>query len=175
VVGWLQAVESWLDRVNRRVETMLFFFVYALVAVVTFEVVMRYFFGLPVIWARDVTLWLYSAIFLLPVAHYYACNKQICASDLVYNLRLTAEQRATIDLVSNGLLALVAVGLMRPALNRVMFALRHGEVSILTLWRPPLWPLLALIPAMLVLVILRSVLGVIQAVTFLSAEGDGTP
>lgn len=173
MVGWIRVAEVWLDRINRTIERSLFFLVYALVLVVTFEVVMRYFFGVPVIWARDVTLWLYSAIFLLPVAHHYACNRQICASDLVYNLRLTAQQRATIDLVSNGLLALLSLGLLRPAVNRVLFAIRHGEVSILTLWRPPMWPLLALIPTMLILVSLRGVLGFIQAATFLGAEGDG--
>lgn len=173
VVKWVQVAEAWLDRLNRTIERGLFFLVYALVLVVTYEVVMRYFFGAPVIWARDVTLWLYSAIFLLPVAHHYACNRQICASDLVYNLRLTASQRATIDLVSNGLLALVTMGLLRPAVNRVMFAIRHNEVSILTLWRPPVWPLLVLIPIMLVLVALRGVLGFIQAASFLGAEEDG--
>jgi len=170
---WVKTMATWLDRGNRWLERALLVFVYALVLVVTLEVVMRYIFGTPLIWARDVTLWLYSAIFLLPVAHHYATNKQISASDLVYNLRLTAEQKAVIDLVSNGLLALLSIGLFLPAINRVLFAIRLNEVSTLTLWRPPLWPLLVLIPTMLVLVVLRAVLGTIQAALILGAEGDG--
>jgi len=49
VVGWVQVAEVWLDRLNRTMERLLSFFVYALVLVVTFEVVVRYFFGAPVI------------------------------------------------------------------------------------------------------------------------------
>jgi len=172
-VAWVRVAEAWLESVNRTVERILFFFVFALVLVVTLEVVTRYFFGMPLIWARDVTLWLYSAVFLLPTAHYYAHNKQICASDLVYNLRLTDQQRAAIDLASNGLLLLVTIGLFSPAVHRVLFALRHSEVSTLTLWRPPLWPLLALIPIILILLLLRSLLGCIKAANVLALEKDG--
>jgi len=163
---------TWLDRLNRAIESLLMIFICALVAIVTFEVIMRYFFGLPVIWGRDVILWLYSAAFLLPVAYHYACNKQICASDLIYNLRLTPRQRAAIDLASNAMLAAVAIFLFRPALARLLLSIRLNEVSILTLWRPPLWPLLALIPAMLVLIGLQSVRGVAQALALLGKGDD---
>ena len=163
---------KWLDRLYRAIESVLVVFICVLVVIVTFEVIMRYFFGLPVIWGRDVVLWLYSAGFLLPVAYHYACNKQICASDLVYNLRLTPRQRATIDLASNAMLAAVAVFLFRPAVNRLLFAIRLNEVSILTLWRPPLWPLLALIPIMLVLIGLQSVRGLAQAAASLGKGDD---
>jgi len=108
----------------------------------------------------------------LPVAHHYACNLQICTSDLVYNLRLTAQQRATIDLVSNGLLALLTMGLLRPAINRVLFALRHNEVSILSLAATPVAAPGAH-TTILILVMLRAVLGFVQSATFLGTEGDG--
>jgi len=172
-VEWVQMAETWLEKINRIAERFMFYFVFALVVVVTLEVAVRELFGVPLLWARDVTLWLYSAVFLLPTAHYYAHNKQICASDLVYNMRLTDQQRAGIDLASNGLLMLVTIGLLSPAVNRVLFALRHNEVSTLTLWRPPLWPLLVLIPIILVLLLLRSVLGCVKAAAILGLEKDG--
>jgi TRAP-type mannitol/chloroaromatic compound transport system permease small subunit len=161
-----------LDRLNRGIEKVLIVFVCALVCVITYEVIVRYFFGRPVIWARDVAVWLYGAHFLLPVAYHYACNRQICASDLIYNLRLTDRQRAAIDLVSNAFLAALAILLFTPAVNRMLVAVRFDERSIMTLWRPPLWPYFLLIPTMLVLVGLQALRAVVQATLVLGKSGD---
>jgi len=173
-VKLFESIEAWLRKFNQRVESLLIYFIYALVGIVTFEVVMRYFFGVPVLWARDVTLWLYSALFLLPVAYYYSTNRHISASDLVYSMRLTNKQKAFIDLVSYGFLALTALALLRPSINRVLFAIRFNEVSILTLWRPPLWPLLILIPVMLIMVLVQSAFGLVNAAKIIGTDRSGS-
>jgi len=163
-------VVEWFQSFNAKVESLLQYSVYALVAIVTLEVFMRFVFGLPLIWARDSMLWFYSTMLLLPVAHYYSRNLQISASDLLQSFKLSKTTLMTLNLINNLVLLVIAALLVNPAVSRLMVSLRIGERSILTLWRPPLWPFFILIPIAFTLIGLQAAIGVIKSATMLMKE-----
>ncbi|MBS3938840.1 MAG: TRAP transporter small permease subunit [Peptococcaceae bacterium] len=160
------------ESLNAKVESLLQYSVYALVVIVTLEVFVRSVFGAPLIWARDSMLWFYSTMLLLPVAYYYSRGAHISASDLVQSFNLSATQKATLSLINNAVLLVVAALLVNPALSRLMVSLRIGETSILTLWRPPLWPFFILIPITFTLVSLQALIGVVRSAQALLKEDE---
>ncbi len=159
-----ERLAAWFEQISAKAEAALQFSVYALVIIVTLEVVVRYVFHLPLIWARDSMLWFYSIMLLLPVGFYYSRNAHISASDLLQSFNLTGEQKAWLGLINNVILLVIAAILINPAISRLMVAIRIGEESILTLWRPPLWPFLVLIPITFVLVALQAIIGVVRSI-----------
>ncbi len=158
------------ESLNAKVESMLQYSVYALVIIVTLEVFFRAVLGAPLIWARDSMLWFYSTMLLLPVAYYYSRGAHISASDLVASFNLSETQKATLSLINNAVLLVVAALLVNPALSRLMVSLRIGETSILTLWRPPLWPFFILVPITFTLVSLQALIGVVRSAQALLKE-----
>ncbi|MBT9136069.1 MAG: hypothetical protein DDT34_01142 [Firmicutes bacterium] len=158
------------ESLNAKVESLLQYSVYALVIIVTLEVFFRAVLGAPLIWARDSMLWFYSTMLLLPVAYYYSRGAHISASDLVQSFNLSETQKATLSLINNAVLLVVAALLVNPALSRLMVSLRIGETSILTLWRPPLWPFFILIPITFTLVSLQALIGVVRSAQALLKE-----
>ncbi len=158
------------ESLNAKVESLLQYSVYALVIIVTLEVFFRAVLGAPLIWARDSMLWFYSTMLLLPVAYYYSRGAHISASDLVQSFNLSETQKATLSLINNAVLLVVAAMLVNPALSRLMVSLRIGETSILTLWRPPLWPFFILIPITFTLVSLQALIGVVRSAQALLKE-----
>ena len=158
------------ENANAKVESLLQYSVYALITIVNLEVFVRFVFGVPLIWARDSMLWFYSTMLLLPVAYYYSRGAQISASDLVQSFNLSETTKNTLSLINNLVLLLVAAVLVSPAVSRLAVSLRIGEQSILTLWRPPLWPFFILIPITFILVGLQALIGVIRSATALVKE-----
>ncbi len=158
------------ESLNAKIESLLQYSVYALVIIVTLEVFFRAVLGAPLIWARDSMLWFYSTMLLLPVAYYYSRGAHISASDLVQSFNLSETQKATLSLINNAVLLVVAALLVNPALSRLMVSLRIGETSILTLWRPPLWPFFILIPITFTLVSLQALIGVVRSAQALLKE-----
>jgi len=137
---------------------------------VTLEVIVRFIFRAPLIWARDSMLWFYSTMLLMPVAYYYSRGAHISASDLVQSFNLSETTKNTLSLINNLVLLIVAAVLVNPAISRLMVSIRIGEQSILTLWRPPLWPFFILIPITFILVGLQALIGVVRSVTALIEE-----
>jgi len=158
------------ENANGKVESLLQYSVYALVIIVTLEVIVRFIFRAPLIWARDSMLWFYSTMLLMPVAYYYSRGAHISASDLVQSFNLSETTKNTLSLINNLVLLIVAAVLVNPAISRLMVSIRIGEHSILTLWRPPLWPFFILIPITFILVGLQAFIGLVRSVTALIKE-----
>jgi len=149
---------------HERLEAILMWLVYPLVAVMVAEIVARYFFLRPLPWVRDVSVWLFAVPFLLTVAHYYNKRAHISAEDLVYAFRLNDAQRATIDLIHNLILLAVAGFLFWPATQAVLRSFALQELSGMTTWRPILWPFRAVIPAAMLLLGAQAVVGILESV-----------
>lgn len=163
-----------IDAINRIATKGLVWAIYPLIAIVMIEVVARYLFAVPVIWARDVSLWLYMLPFMLSAAHYYHRRKHIAAEDLLYATRMSPRTQALIDVVHYLVFLLpVAILVLEPAITQVQFSIRIRESSTITIWRPLLWPVRAIIPITLVMLILQGVSGLGHAfVTIFSSRND---
>jgi TRAP-type mannitol/chloroaromatic compound transport system permease small subunit len=163
-----------LDAINRIVTQGIAWTIYPLIAIIMIEVVARYVFAVPVIWARDVSLWFYMLPFMLSAAHYYHRKKHIAAEDLLYATRMSPRIQALVDVVHYLVFLLpVAILALGPAIEMVQFSMRIREASTITIWRPLLWPVRALIPITLVMLILQGVAGLGHAFVTIFSSKDG--
>lgn len=154
----------YVDLLNERLESILMWLVYPLVAVMVAEIVARYFFLRPLPWVRDVSVWLFAIPFMLTVAHYYKKKAHISAEDLAHFFRLTDSQRATIDLIHHLILLSVAGFLFWPATQAVLRSFALRELSGMTTWRPILWPFRAVIPIAMLLLGVQALSGIVGTV-----------
>jgi TRAP-type mannitol/chloroaromatic compound transport system permease small subunit len=127
-----------------------------LVAAVAYEVVARYVFNAPTIWAYDVTYMLYGTLFMLGAA--YALHKGAhIRTDLFWD-QFSIRKKGWIDVASYvlfffpGFLVLLVV-----SLNEGLYAWRINELSDQTPWRPILWPFKLVVPLACFLMLVQGV------------------
>ncbi len=133
-----------------------------LVLAVAYEVIARYFFNAPTIWAYDVTYMLYAAIFMLGAA--YALHKGAHIRTDFFFESWSTRTKGLID-------SIAYIGLFFPSLVVFLFvsaddawyAFVLGETSEQTPWRPLLWPFKTIIPLTCLLLIIQGVSEVIKS------------
>ena len=127
-----------------------------LVLAVSYEVISRYFFNAPTLWAFDVTYMLYGALFMLGAA--YALHKGAhIRTDFLWE-KWSVRTRGLID-------AIAYVVFFFPSLTVLFFVSSHEayyawqimETSEQTPWRPMLWPFKAVVPLACMLLLIQGV------------------
>jgi TRAP-type mannitol/chloroaromatic compound transport system permease small subunit len=127
-----------------------------LVGALCYEVFARYFFGAPTIWAFDLTYMLYASLFMLGAA-YTLLKKGHIRTDIFYG-RLSPRWQGIID----GTLYLLLffpgmVFFLLAGWDEAAHAWAIQERSDASPWRPPLYPLKAVIPAATLLLLVQGV------------------
>jgi TRAP-type mannitol/chloroaromatic compound transport system permease small subunit len=116
-----------------------------LVAAVAYEVIARYAFNAPTIWAYDVTYMLYGALFMLGAA--YALHKGAHIRTDFFWENFSPRTKGLIDSIAYVVFffpSLIALGIVGYA--EASYALQINETSDQTPWRPILWPFKFIVP-----------------------------
>jgi TRAP-type mannitol/chloroaromatic compound transport system permease small subunit len=127
-----------------------------LVGAVAYEVVARYVFNAPTLWAFDVSYMLYGAMFMLGAAYTLRAGAHI-RTDFFWE-KWSARTRGVIDAVAYlgfffpGIALFLWVGW-----DEAWYSYDLGEMSEQTAWRPLLWPLKATIPLAAALLLVQGV------------------
>jgi TRAP-type mannitol/chloroaromatic compound transport system permease small subunit len=125
-----------------------------LIGAVAYEVVARYAFNAPTIWAFDMTYMLYGAMFMLGAAYALRAGAHI-RTDFFYE-RWSARTRGVIDSVAYIVFFFPGIALfLWVGWDEAWYAYDIGEMSEQTPWRPLLWPLKACIPLAAALLLLQ--------------------
>jgi TRAP-type mannitol/chloroaromatic compound transport system permease small subunit len=125
-----------------------------LVGAVAWEVISRYAFNAPTIWAFDATYMLYGTLFMLGAA--YALQKGAHIRTDFFWEQFSVRAKGWIDTVAYllfffpGLTALLVIGS-----NEALYAWRINETSDQTAWRPLLWPFKAVVPLACLLLLIQ--------------------
>lgn len=125
-----------------------------LVASLTYEVVARYGFGAPTVWAYDAAYMLYGSLFMLGAAYTLRVNGHI-RTDIFYS-RFSPRKKAWIDLICY--LFLFFPGMLFFFLASVEAAVHSWiilERSDYSPWRPPIYPFKTVIPLTALLLVLQ--------------------
>jgi TRAP-type mannitol/chloroaromatic compound transport system permease small subunit len=158
----IRAVRA-IDRFTDTTGTWVAWLNIPLVLAVSYEVVARYLFSAPTIWAYDVSYMLYGAIFMLGAA--YALHKGAHIRTDFFFEKWSIRTRGVIDSVAY-------IAFFFPALTVFLwvsgaegwYAFEIGEVSEQTPWRPLLWPFKMVIPATCLLLLIQGVSETIKSV-----------
>jgi TRAP-type mannitol/chloroaromatic compound transport system permease small subunit len=152
-----------IDAVTTFVGKTFAWLILALTFVLTYEVVSRYFFGRPTLWAFDASYMIYGAYFMMGSAYTLARNAHV-RGDIFYR-RLPDRSQAAIDLTLYVLVffpAMIALAVAGWAFFWDSFLVR--ETSPLSPIGTPIYPLKAMIPAGAFLLVLQGVAQVFRCI-----------
>jgi TRAP-type mannitol/chloroaromatic compound transport system permease small subunit len=134
-----------------------------LVLAVSYEVVARYVFRSPTIWAYDVSYMLYGTIFMLGAA--YALHKGAHIRTDFFFERWSVRTQGVIDSVAYVVFFFPSLAMFLFVTGaETWYAFEISETSEQTPWRPILWPFKAVIPLACLLLMIQGVSETIKSV-----------
>jgi TRAP-type mannitol/chloroaromatic compound transport system permease small subunit len=141
LVTGIRAIDKFTDRTG----TVVSWLSIVLVAAVTYEVVARYVFNAPTIWAFDVTFMSYGALFMLGAA--FALHKGAHIRTDFFWEAFSTRTKGIIDSISYIVFFFPSlILLLILSWHETVYAYQINELSDQTPWRPVLWPFKAVVP-----------------------------
>jgi TRAP-type mannitol/chloroaromatic compound transport system permease small subunit len=152
----LQPLVRIIDRFAEVTGVAIAWLMVPLIAAVVYEVVARYAFAAPTLWAFDLTYMLYGAMFMLGAAYALRVGAHI-RTDFFWE-RWSARTRGVIDSVAYLVFFFPGIALfLWVGWEEAWYAYGIGETSEQTAWRPILWPLKACVPLAAALLLLQGI------------------
>lgn len=151
----LSRLTTGVDRLVRAVGFAAFIIYPALILTMLYEVLARYAFNAPTVWAFDITFMLHGALFMLTGG--YALQRNAHVRIDVLSTRLPVPIQHAVNLLTYVLFFLPAVWIFADAaVRRAYSAYATGEVEIVSSWGPAVWPFFTALALGLVILWLQS-------------------
>ena len=132
-----------VDKMNDRMGNIVGFLIYPIMLVLVYEVVMRYYFNRPTIWAHETSCMLYGAHFVLGGA--YALQHNAFVNVEVFYMRFSKRTQAILDLLSWSMFYVFVGVLLWKSIPWAWASFSVREFSDST-WGPYVWPSKMTIP-----------------------------
>lgn len=160
--GWLRAART-IDVISEKIGLVVSWIIVALVLAITYEVISRYLFHSPTLWAYDMTYMGAGAFFMLGAAYALRLGAHIRTDFL--SSKWSPRTRAIIDAVAYVLLFFPALTLLFWwSLDAALYSFDIGERSDQSSWRPFLWPFKSTIAIAFLLLLLQGVSELIKSI-----------
>lgn len=142
----MKAIEYFLryaDWVNAKFGWFVAFLMCPMMFIMIWEIVMRYFFNRPSIWAYETSLFIYGGYIVLGGAYTLLTRGHVNV-DIVWG-RFSARGKAIIDICTVGFVFLYLGVLFWTSLEATIKAWQIKETTM-TYWAPPYYPLRTTVP-----------------------------
>lgn len=128
----------------------------ALTLALTYEVIMRYAFNAPTVWAFDVSYMLGGTLFFAGAA-YTLWSKGHVRIDILY-LRFSPRGRALLDIIFTLIFFFPLWGILLVELIPYVYdSWASGERALESFWRPPIYPFKTVLPVGVALLLLQGI------------------
>ena len=148
LTGFIQFVDAMVDRIGKLAS----FLIYPTMLVLVYEVVMRYYFTRPTIWAHETSCMLYGAHFIIGGA--YALQKGAFVSVEAFYMRFSRRTQAILDLITWTMFYIFVGTLIWKSVPWAWESFIANEFSDST-WGPYVWPIKLTIPFAAILMLLQ--------------------
>jgi len=139
------------------------FLIIPMVLSLVWEVIARYFFNAPTVWAYDVTFMTYGTFFMLGSAYTLQRAGHI-RTDSYYS-GWSPRTQGMVDTLCYVLFFFPAIVIFLDVTwDFFWVSFQRGERSVTSPWLPPIWPLKAVLPATCVLLLLQGCAELIRSV-----------
>ena len=150
------AVIRWIDRFTDVTGRLFALTQILLVAIITYEITSRYFFGAPTVWAFEGSTMANGASFMLACG--YALYKGAHVRTDIFWEKYTERRKGVIDLVSYLVLFFpTMLFMMWVGIDGTIHSYVTGERSQESVWRAIMWPFRAAIPVAAVLFMIQGI------------------
>lgn len=162
----MRSILRFVDSISDSTGKIARWFAVALVALMTFEVIMRYIFGRPNLWVHDLVIMMGAGLYALAFA--YAQRHRAHVRVDVFYTRLSLRGRAFID-VLGGLLIFspLIILLIYTSISWAEHAWAVDEKLPITGWYPPLAPLRTVVVIGFIVLALQGMAQLIRDLYFL--------
>jgi len=160
----LKAFLKLIDAVNDRVGNLLSYFLFFFFVLLLMEVILRYFFNSPTVWANELTQMLFGAYTILAGGYILRTGGHVNI-DILYS-RLSRKQKAVLDIVTSSLFFLFCGMLLVYGGSLAWDSLARFEHSQ-SAWNPPLYPAKLMIPLAALLLMLQGLAKLIRDIFIL--------
>jgi TRAP-type mannitol/chloroaromatic compound transport system permease small subunit len=164
------SVVSWVnDKVGKVFVcylTLLMFFL------LLFEIVARYVFSSPTVWATELTQMLFGAFIMLS-GGYLMMNKGHIYVEIIYE-RFSLRTKALVDLLTSFLFFAFVLVLLKEGWYMAEDSISRLESSN-SAWDPAIWPLKLCIPIGTVLLLFQGLAKIVQDLQILCCPNAGNP
>lgn len=144
-----------IDTLNDNMGKIFSFLLLPLMVITTIEVIARYIFNRPTLWAWVINIQLYGAILVTGGAYTLLHNMHVNIDLLV--VYLNPKARALINLFTSILFFLVMGVLLWQSSTAALHSFKIGEKYTYSVWQPPIYPLKMLIPIAIFLFLLQGI------------------
>jgi TRAP-type mannitol/chloroaromatic compound transport system permease small subunit len=158
---WLAAFVLAITRINRRIFLAATTLMAVVVPVMLYEVVARYVFNAPTVWGMELAVLLFGPYFLLGGPYLLHLRGHV-ALDLVRQ-RLDARWNRIFDLLNFPVIIAFCLILLVYSLPAAWSSWQYGETSF-SAWNPPIWPVKAMVPVALALMLLQALAELLRVV-----------
>lgn len=134
---------KFIDDVVHRVGLAFSFLLLPLMIITTIEVIARYIFNRPTIWAWDINMQIFSA--LVAIGGSYALRHDMHVKVDIFVMNLRPRHRALLDLITSILFFFTMVVFLYQSSKAAIESTKMREVMS-TAWAPPFYPIMILIP-----------------------------
>lgn len=155
----LDAILSFVDNVNEWVGRILTYGVFVMFILVLTEVIRRYFFNSPTVWANELTQLVFGTYVILSGGHILARNGHVNVD--IFYARLSGKTKAIIDIITFSVFALFCGMLLYYGGSLAWESLSTFEHSQ-SAWNPPLYPFKLMIPLAALLLLLQGIAKLIR-------------
>ena len=161
-----------LDAITRGVGRAVAWLIIPMVGSLVYEVIVRYAFDAPTIWAYDMTFMLYGTFFMLGSAWTLQRGGHI-RTDTFY-ADWTPQRRALVDAACYVLFFLPAMAVfLKLGADYFWKSFQQNERIVTSPWLPIVWPFKAVLPLTAVLLIIQGLSELIKSVrVILAPEAD---
>ncbi len=150
----MSRVLHFIDLISEGVGKVSAFLILALSLVIGYEVVLRYGFNHPTIWAHETSVMIFGAYFILGGAWVLSVRGHV-NMDVVYG-RLSPRKKALIDLITFWFFVLFCAVLVWKGGEAAWYTIKTWQHSE-TVWSPPIGPIKLMLPIGAFLLLLQGV------------------
>jgi TRAP-type mannitol/chloroaromatic compound transport system permease small subunit len=162
VLHFIDLLSEWIGKASA-------FLVLALSFVIGYEVVARYLFNRPTIWAHELSAMIFGAYIILGGAYLLSAGRHV-NMDLIYGF-LSPKKKALIDIITFWFFALFCVALVWKGGDTAWYSLKIREQAR-TMWSPPLYPIKLVLPIGAFLLLLQGIAKFIRDAITLAKGGE---
>lgn len=167
----LEKVLTYIDLVSEWTGKAASYLVLLLTAAISYEVVARYAFNAPTLWAQEVSTYLFGSFFMLGGAYVMRHDGHVRV-DMVYS-RLSSRRKAIVDLVTFPIFFFLFVGVLVWEGSKMAIWSWSIWEHTQSPWSPPIYPLKTVIPVAALLLLLQGIARYVQDILLLIGEGRG--
>jgi TRAP-type mannitol/chloroaromatic compound transport system permease small subunit len=150
----IKSYVRYVDALNRAVGSVVMYMIFAMMGVLLFASISRYFFNKPYIWVIELSQFMMAAYYLLGGGFSLQLGSHV-RMDVLYE-RWKPRTKGFWDSITAFFLVFYLIVLMRGGFSSTLYSFETGQTNY-SAWAPLMWPIKAIMTVGILLMLLQAI------------------